>query len=84
MLLSITMVTYAIISALISRSWQSDPSKGDIFEMKLAQGPISSEIVSGQVISVSPVLKNIGTRNAIAFVKIEMPMYRSRSPAYTF
>ncbi len=83
--LSITIVAYAAISTLISRSWQSDLTKGDIFEMELVQSDIIGEIVPGQSISVSPVVKNLGTKEALAFVKIEMPTIpSSNSPAYTF
>ena len=38
LLLSITIVANAAISTLISRSWRSDLTKGDIFEMELVQG----------------------------------------------
>jgi len=72
------MATCVAISVLISGSWQSDPSKGDIFEIELAQEP-----VRGEIVPVSPAVKNRGIRDAIAFAKIEMPTYGSVSPAYT-
>lgn len=84
-LLSITMVAYAAISTLISRTWQSDLTKGDIFEMELVQGAVSGEIVPGGTVAVSPVVKNMGTKEAMAFVKIVMPTIPSSGAnAYTF
>ncbi len=83
--LSIIIVAYAAISTLISRTWRSDLTKGDIFEMELVQGAVNGEIVPGQSISISPVVKNMGTKDDLAFVKIEMPTIpSSNSPAYTF
>ncbi len=83
--LSITIVAYAAISMLISITWRSDLTKGDIFEMELVQSDITGEIVPGQSISVSPVVKNMGTKEAIAFVKVEMPTIPSSGAnAYTF
>ncbi len=39
----------------------------------------------GQSISISPVVRNLGTKDAIAFVKIGMlTIHSSDSPAYTF
>lgn len=83
--LSITIVAYAAISTLISRSWQSDLTKGDIFEMELVQSDITSEFVPGETVAISPVVKNMGTKEARAFVKIVMPtISSSNAPAYSF
>ncbi len=39
----------------------------------------------GQSVSVSPVVKDMGTKDAIAFTKVGMPTIpSSSSPAYTF
>lgn len=53
--------------------------------LELVQETVSGEIVPGQNISVSSVVKNMGTKDAIAFVKIEMPTIPSSGVnAYTF
>lgn len=52
---------------------------------RAGRGAVSGEIVPIQSISISPVVKNMGTKDALAFVKIGMPTISSlNSPAYTF
>lgn len=84
LILSVGIVAYAAINAWISKSWQSELTKGDVMEMELVQGSVSGEIVPGGMISVSTAIKNTGTKQTLAFVKVEMPVYGSGFPAYTF
>lgn len=49
------------------------------------QGDITGEIVPGGTVAISPVVKNMGTKDALAFMKIEMPTIPSSGAnAYTF
>lgn len=60
-------------------------TKGNLFEMELVQGDITGEIIPGQSISLSSVVKNMGTKDTLAFVKVEMTTIpSSNSPTYTF
>lgn len=52
--------------------------------MEIVQGFVTGEIVSGQTLSISPTIKNVGTKDCYALVKVEMLTYGSGSPAYTF
>lgn len=57
-------------------------------EMELLQGDVSGEVVPGSSIAVSPTIKNTGTKQVLAFVKVEMPTYSAftgeQKAAYTF
>ena len=85
LILSISVVAYAAISTLLSKSVTSNLSKGDIMEMQLSQDVITGEVVPGDSIAISPSIINTGTRNCLAFVKLEMPTYgNAGSNLYTF
>ena len=85
LILTISVVAYAAISTLISKSVTSNLTKGDIMEMQLSQDVIIGEVVPGDSIAISPSVINTGTRNCLAFVKIEMPTYgNAGANAYTF
>jgi len=88
LILSLSIVAYAAISAWVSRSWTSTLIKGDVMEMELNQATVSGEVTPGSTIAVSPRVKNVGTKQCLAFIKVGMPTYSTSTgelkAAYTF
>lgn len=54
-------------------------------EMELIQTVVTGEIVPGDTLAISPVIKNTGTKECLVFVKVTVSTYGSASfPAYTY
>jgi len=57
-------------------------------EMELNQAVVTGEVVPGSTLSISPSIKNVGTKQCLAFIKVEMPTYSTSTgelkAAYTF
>lgn len=84
-LLAVGIVAYAAISSLLTQTFTSNLTKGDLFEMELNQGAVSGEIVPGSMVVVSPTITNKSTKDALAFIKVTVPGYGgSSTPAYSY
>lgn len=83
LMLSLTIVAYAAISSLLTKSVTTNLTKGDVMEMDLSQPVVTGTVTPGDSIAVSPSITNTGTKDCLAFVKIDMPTYGSGSPAYS-
>ena len=84
-MLSLSIVAYAAVSTLLTKTWKSDVTKGDVMEFELNQGAITGTITPGESIGISPSITNTGTKDCLAFIKVSMPVYgESGSNAYTF
>ena len=84
LILSLSIVAYAAISSLLTKSWQSGLTKGDVMEMSLEQGAITGTITPGESVAISPSITNTGTKDCLAFIKVNMPVYGSGANAYSF
>lgn len=82
--LSISIVVYAAVSALLTKTWKSDLTKGDIMEFELNQSEVSGTITPGESVAISPSITNTGTKDCLAFIKVSMPVYGSGTNAYSF
>lgn len=83
-ILSLSIVAYAAISSLLTKTWKSVLTKGNVMEMTLEQGAITGTITPGESVGISPSITNVGTKDCLAFIKVDMPTYGSGSNAYTF
>ncbi len=84
LLLCVGIVAYAAYSAWISKSEKSTLTKGDVMEMSLLNASATGEVVPGQSVAISPSITNTGTKDCMAYVKVEMPTYGAGADAYTF
>ena len=86
LILPVGIVTYAAINAWISKTWISTLTKGNVMEMK--QGSATGEVLPGQSFPFSPIIKNVGSKQVLAFMKVEMPSYSTstgeQKETYTF
>ena len=79
------VVVYAAISILLTQTFTSDLTKGDLFEMDLKQDEVTGEVTPGTSITVGPVIENKGTKDALAYIRVTVPGYGSSStPAYSY
>ena len=79
------IVVYAAMSTLLTQTFTSDLTKGDLFEMELRQDTVTRTITPGQSITVAPVVVNQGTKDALAYIRITVPTYgTSSTPAYEY
>ena len=54
-------------------------------DMDLLQDAVTGEIVPGDTLNIAPVIKNTGTKECVAFVKVTVPTYgASSTPAYEY
>ena len=83
-ILSISIVAYAAISALISKTVTTNLTRGDLTEMELDQPVVTGTVVPGDSVGINPSITNTGTKDCLAFIKVSMPTIPSYgSNAYT-
>ena len=84
-LVLITSIATAVVSSLLTTNWSSNVTHGPVMEMQLIQTDVTGEIVPGDTLNIAPVIKNTGTKECVAFVKVTVPTYgASSTPAYTY
>ena len=84
-LILVSSLAVAAVSSLLTREWSTNVTRGSVMEMDLIQDAVTGTVVPGQTLAISPVVKNAGTEECIAFVKVTVPTYgASSTPAYTY
>ena len=71
--LTTSIFVYAAISSLLSQTFTSNLSKGDLLEMELRQGKVEGTVTPGSTVVVEPVVVNKGTKDALAYLSVSVP-----------
>lgn len=75
------VVVYAAVTELLTQTFTSKLTKGQIFEMELHQDSVTGEVVPGSSVTVSPVVENKGTKDALAYIYL-LPSQPTVVPAH--
>ncbi len=61
------------MTGLLTDTFTSNLSKGVLFEMELRQDAVTGTVTPGSSVTVSPVVVNQGTKDALAYIRVTVP-----------